>query len=320
MTEKIADIIIISYNTQKLTLECISSIYKTAKDNIKDIIIVDNCSTDGTLEAIKNEFPDVKLIVNSSNLGYAKAVNIGVSVSSSEFFIVSNSDVVYLENSIKLLIQFLISNPDVAVCGPRQIYPDGRYQYSYGEVPGLKFGIKKIFLLNHLAEFIEKKKWEKGIKKPKQVAYVDGAVMVFNRKAFNSVNGFDEDYFFYTEEADFCYRVRKNKWKVVHYPESEIIHYRGATDVNQGFSPQRLKEMVLTKILFCKKHLKFQTTKFYIISEIIYSVNMIFVWSIITIFQNSNNKGKLGKWKIEYNKLMMNIWLEVFNKLLRNNE
>ncbi len=320
MTVKKADIIIISFNTQKLTLECISSIYKTANEVINDIIVVDNCSADGTPDVIKNEFPEVKLMVNPMNLGYAKAVNIGVSAVSSDFFIVSNSDVVYKENSIRILIEYLVSNPVVAVCGPRQIYPDGRYQYSYGDVPGIYFGIKKIFLLNHLIELIDKKKWEKGIKQSKQVSYVDGAVMAINRKAFNEVQGFDEDYFFYTEEADFCHRVRKKGWKVVHNPESEIIHYRGATDVNQGFSPDRLKEMVSTKILFCKKHLKFQSAKFYIISEIVYSVNMIFLWTIISIFQNERNKNKIGKWKIKYNRLMLNIWLDEFNKLLRDYE
>ena len=317
---KKADIIIISYNTQKLTLECISSIYKTANQIVNEIIVVDNFSTDGSPDAIKNEFPKVKLIVNSKNLGYAKAVNIGISAASSEIFIISNSDVVFKENSIRILIEYLISNPDIAVCGPRQLYPDSSYQYSYGDVPGLAFAIKKLFLINHLSELINKKKWEKGIKQIKHVSYVDGAVMAINRKAFEEVDGFDEDYFFYTEEADFCYRVKKNGWKVVHNPNSVILHYRGATDINKGFSYDRLKEMVYTKILFCKKHLSFQKTKFYVISEIIYSVNMIFLWTIITIFRSSKNKDYIGKWKIKYNKLMLNIWLDELNQLLKNDE
>lgn len=318
MTFSKPDIIIISYNTQKLTLECIKSIYNTAIEIVNDIIVVDNCSVDGSIEAINKEFPEVKLIANSQNLGYAKSVNIGVSASSSEYFIISNSDVIYKENSIYEIIKYLNQNHKVAVCGPRQLYPNGMYQYSYGDFPGISFGLKKIFLLNHLFEWIDKKKWNNGGKKIKKVAYVDGAVMAINRKAFDEAIGFDEDYFFYTEEADFCYRVQKIGWKIVHNPNSVVLHYRGATDEKKGFSENRLRAMVASKILFCKKHLSFQKTKFYLISEIVYSVNMIFLWSLMKYLCSLTSKENVCSWKVNYNKLMLGIWLDEFNKFLKN--
>jgi len=317
-------------------LECIRSLFDTDKDCFNDIIIVDNASSDGSVEAIRNQFPELKKIVNDKNLGYAKAVNIGVKESKSEFVIISNSDVVFKRNSVRNLITCLNNNQKVGAVGPQQLYPDGSYQYSYGDLPGVKLGIKKLLLINHLQDYFNRRNWINRNVKVKQVPYIDGAVMGINRQAFDEINGFDEDYFFYTEEADFCYKLKMNGWQIVCFPESVVTHFRGMTDKSNGLNEDRLKLMISSKIKFCKKHLSFQKAKFYIISEIVYSLNMTALWYLIHLFRKITQAEKStprdensepgtenrrldltsSNKKIEYNKLLFHIWLEEFNKFL----
>ncbi|MFC2130828.1 glycosyltransferase family 2 protein [Bacteroidota bacterium] len=321
MNKNITDIVIISYNTNELTLECIESVYKTADDLIDKIIVVDNASEDDSVNAIKQKFPDVKLIKNSENLGYAKAVNIGVKASSAEYVIISNQDVLYHADSIKLLIEYIKAAPKVGAAGPQQIYPDGSWQYSKGDLPGIKLGLKKLFLINHIAEYVQKSSWKKGRRKtkPEDTSYLDGAVIAVRRKAFDDVNGFDEDYFFYTEEADFCYKLKKEGWNIKHIPVSIVTHFRGATDNHEGINIKRLRQMIGSKRLFCEKRISFQETKFYMICEILYSLNMTVIWFLINLFLSGENKKK-SKMKIELNRLFFQLWIDEFNKFLIRNE
>ncbi len=230
----------------------------------------------------------------------------------------------------------LIENPKNAVVGPRQLYPNGDYQYSYGDLPGIKLGIKKLFLLNHIMDYLEKRNWYAGKYKIKNVSYIDGAVLAVKRKVFKDVKGFDEDYFFYTEEADFCLRVENLGYKVVHNPNSVVIHHRGATDKSNNLNEKRLRQMVSSKVLFCRKHLSFQISKFYMICEILYSFNMSVLWTFKHFWSGllTEDKSKMDsdkvistqstrsktKMKIEYNRLMFHIWLDEFNNFLRTSE
>ncbi|MFH1051457.1 MAG: glycosyltransferase family 2 protein [bacterium] len=349
MGKQSTDIVIISYNTLNHTLECIKSINQTAKDIINLIIVVDNGSTDGTLDAIKSKYPDIKLISNNENLGYARAVNIGVKSSNSDFVIISNNDVIYPNDSIEYLLEYLIENTKVGAVGPQQLYPDGDYQYSFGDLPGTKLGLKKLFLINHFQEYLKKKNWRNDRAITKQVPYLDGAVIATKRIAFDEVEGFDEDYFFYTEEADYCHKLKQKGWAIIHNPKALVTHFRGASDSynglnkknHNGLNKKKYSEMISSKIKFCKKHLSFQSGKLYIICEIVYSFNMTVLWSLKSFFQklkptvrnhetaiqngahkHSTPDSKLltSKRKIAYNKLMFHLWLDEFNKFLRSGE
>ena len=337
---KKTDIVIVSYNTQELTSECIESIYNTAHNLINSIIVVDNCSSDSTVGIIKLKFANVNIITNPENYGYAKAVNIGVNASFSEYVIISNSDVIFQENSIAGLINYLEENPGIGAAGPQQLYPDGTYQYSYGDLPGIKLGTKKLFLINHVQDYFHKKIWEKSRSKAKEVPYIDGAVIATRRDEFNKISGFDEDYYFYTEEADYCFRLKKIGRKIMYFPSSVITHFRGASDKSEGLNAQRLSQMVASKRKFCEKRLSYQAGKYYMVCEIIYSLNMMIIWYLKELlchskktkitpdekkagtdddkFKTQKNKFNSTIDKVHYNKILFKIWLDEFNKFLRS--
>lgn len=303
------DIIIISYNTSELTLNCIKSVYETAYNIISDIIVVDNNSIDDSVKKIEGTFPEVKIIVNPENYGYAKAVNIGVKESSSNYLIISNPDVIYHSESIQTLIKTIANNNNVGVAGPRQLYPDGKNQRSFGNLPSIKLGLMDFFLITHLKEFLTKKKPPSSIK---EVEYIDGAVIAFKKENFEKVNGFDEDYFFYTEEADFCFKVRNLGLKNLHVPNAMVTHLRGATDLKKGVDGRRINMLISSKTLFCKKNLSFQSAKFFMIFEILYSLNMMLIWHVIGIF---NSKAKIKNRTFSY---FYKSWISEFDKYLKN--
>jgi len=306
------DIIIISYNTCNLLQSCINSIYETSFDLVNNIIVVDNNSTDGTVEIIKKNYPDVKLICNEKNYGYAKAVNIGFNNTNSDLVLVSNSDVVYLENSIINLILTFKEVDNCGVCGPLQLFPNGTYQRSYGDIPSISLALKDLTLITHIQEKY-RKLFPYASNKIKKVPYIDGAVMLIKRDAFNQVNGFDEDYFFYTEEADFCYRLFKRNYLIIHNPKSKVIHYRGATD-NLEVNYKRIEMLISSKALFCKKNMSFNKAKFFMILEIMYSYNL---WLIYwTIYLMSFGKVKFKNKKNTF-KLFGEFWLKELTNLLK---
>jgi GT2 family glycosyltransferase len=321
MVEKKVDIIIISYKSVDLTIKCINSILDTPSKLIDKIIVVDNASNDGSAEILEKKFDSIILIKNKVNYGYAKAINTGAKKSTNKYFIVTNNDVEFRKNSIASLLETLENNASYGVAGPQQVYPDGSWQYSYGDLPGYCFGIKKLLLINHIQEKFRKKVFshDNNINKPKKVSYIDGAVMAIRRSAYEDIGGFDEDYFFFSEEADFCYRLIKNNWKIIHVPSSRIIHVRGASFENKKINKNRYEQLIASKAMFCKKRLKFQESKFYMICEIIYSYNMKILWHFTSLFYPAGKKEK-AKIKILIFNLFFNFWINEFNNLLKKSE
>jgi len=264
------------------------------------ITVVDNASTDDTEEVIKQKFPQVRFISNSQNLGYAKAVNIGVKSYDTEFALVVNNDVIFHKELVDNLLKFISENKNIGVAGVRQFYPDGTIQYSYGDPPGALTGLKNLLFINSLRNFFaehSKKKNNKII----EVGYVDGAALMIRREVFDVLNGFDEDYFFYTEEADFCYRLRKNNWSVVFNPSLAITHLRGSTTAHSFPNEQQIKMLVDSKFLFCRKHLSKIETIFYTICELENNSILYAITAVTSIFLKDEKLSK-AKAKLDFHK------------------
>lgn len=304
------DIVIISYNNKVLVENCINSAHKTSKNLIQDIIVVDNFSQDGTCEYISRKFPHVKLICLDKNYGYSFAVNRGVEKCTSEFVIISNSDVIFTENSIEILLQKLQKGKNTAVCFPRQIFPDGSYQYSYGDLPSILAGLKDIFLINSFENFFRELIFNKfGIDFPKyRFGYADGAILAVKRHIFNQIGGFDESFFFYSEDADFSLRVRKNGYKIKFCPKSRIIHLRGGSSDPNKFSYETTKKLALSKLTLAKKHLSMNTFRFYAISQIIKSSILLLLFKLLDC------KNKKFKNEIEFHNNNKIIWKEILSE------
>ena len=245
----------------------------------------------------------------------AAAINTGVKESNAEFIIISNNDVLYHPNSIEVLVSYLIKNRDVGIVGPQQFYLDGKWQYSYGNLPGWLLAFKNIFIINTFQHIFNSLIWSKfKFKKVKEVGYLDGAVLVVRKSAFSQVNGFDEDYFFYTEEADFCYRLKKNNWKIVHNPNATVTHLRGATTSDSNYFTNIVEKFCSSKSLFCKKHLSRFETKFYVTSELLNTFIMLITWNLINFFLPDKLKNK-AEFKINFFKPQVSQWLIEYKKL-----
>jgi len=203
------EFVIINYNTGELTCQCIESIFDTYSRNAL-INIVDNASADDSVKYISDRYPQLAIIRNEQNYGYAKAVNIGVRTTSSELVLVSNSDVTFHPNSINIAAQMLKDDAGIGVSGIFQYFPDGRPQRSYGSFPGYKLGLMDMLLLTNIQEQLSGlvRKIRVNSNKIKEVEYADGAALMIRREIFDKLNGFDENFFFYTEETDFCKRVK----------------------------------------------------------------------------------------------------------------
>lgn len=302
-----ADIIIISYNTRELTDNCIKSIINDNENSINRIIVVDNASKDDTVNYIKTNYPSVILVRNSENLGYAKAVNIGIKYTESEVVIISNSDVVYPRNSIITMLEFIHKSQEIGCTAPQQIFSDGSWQRSYGFYPSVKLALMDFFLITSLNNAFKKTFWKflPIDRHPKYVEYLDGASLFIRKKAFEQLGGFDEDYFFYTEETDFCYRMNRTQWQVIFYPKVKIIHHRGASYQNNN--PEVIKMLIESKILFCKKHYPKFHTNLFIKIEKFHSIVMKYLWRFVSLLFKGDIKLKANT-KYEFFSICSNIW------------
>ena len=224
-------IIIPNYNTKKLTLDCVDSINKTTKGVSYEVIIVDNASSDGSVKEfakLTTGNRKIQLIKNDKNLGFAKAVNLGIKISKGEYILLLNSDTLVLPNSISTLIDFAKKTPNVGVVAPQLLNIDNTPQESVTHFPSL-IGAVMEYWLGKKGSFELYVPLEDV---PIEVDAVVGAAFLIPRKVIDKVGLFDERYFMYFEDLDYCRRVVKRGMKVYYLPASKIIHYHGASGKN----------------------------------------------------------------------------------------
>ncbi len=292
----IADIIIVSYKNPDLTVQCVESIRRTIGNDYR-LLIVDNASPDNTVRILQKQLPDVQIVVNKKNLGYSGAVNSGAALCNSEFILISNNDVIYRNGVIDGLLAMMQKDKHIAVAGPAQEYADGTWQISYGDFPGVKLALKRMFFLEQAINLFKKlsKGFAVGNSKKLDVGYVDGAVMLVRRSVFESLNGFDEDFDFYTEETDFCYRVRQAKHRVVSNQSLTVTHLRGGSNNMGNLKEENIKKLIGSKVLFCKKHLSRGQMRFCLIVESFTSFIVSKAMSFASIFMGGKLKQKFKR-------------------------
>lgn len=257
-------IIIINYNGEDLLKECLSSIYQKTKDLTYEVIVVDNASNDGNIDDVVRSFPEVKLIRNKTNLGFAAANNVGLSHANSKYVLFLNNDTLLIDNVIKKTFDFAeqISNQVFASC--QLLNSDRTKQETVVEFPSVWNGLTENFFLYKIFpnSKIFNKYYQNNIElnNPIEVDVIRGAFMLCSTQAVKKLSGFDERFFFYSEETDLCYRFKKNGGQIYFLPQLSIIHYGGATtDKNLWF---KFKNQTIGKIQYYQKHfngIKFPT-------------------------------------------------------------
>ena len=218
-------VVIVSYNTKELTLKCIDSVLANSSGLDIEIVVIDNNSTDGSVQGLRKLRVDkIKTVENSENLGFAKAVNQGIKLSSGEHILLLNSDCKLTQGALKKLFDFAQKTPDAGVVGVKLLNPGGGVQPSCYYFPGIIRAAKRYFGgANEVDKYYPK---DFGAAEVEAVVF---AATLITRAALKMVGLLDERYFMYFEDLDFCKRVWKAGLKVYYLPSAEVIHYHGAS-------------------------------------------------------------------------------------------
>ena len=239
MNKKELSIIIVNFNTKVLLGNCLKSIVKNTRDVSYEIIVVDNASSDGSLEMLKKEFPDIKLISNQKNVGFAKANNQGITIANGGNILLLNSDTLILNNCFRKILDFIKAKEDAGIVGCKVLNPDKTLQFSCYHAPD--FLTELVLFTTEIIKDIENPvTWYKYMKywnhnKIREVACIAGCFFLVKRGVFDKVGLLDENIFLYYEDSEFCKRVRLNSdYKIYYYPYAEIIHLKGASSNNSN--------------------------------------------------------------------------------------
>ena len=221
---------IINYGTGDLLRECLHSVLIQNPD---EIIVVDNASTDNSVEMMKAEFPSIPLIALEKNVGFGAASNRGIKNCRSEHILLLNADTMMKPGSLQALNRYLETHPHVSMIGPRVLNPDGTLQTScfyYPTPPHVFLYISGFYQLIPRLPILKKWSLQKAVsKKAMAVPWVLGAALAFRREAFEILGGFDESFFLYFEEVDLCYRLFLQGKQIHFVPEAEVVHIGGAS-------------------------------------------------------------------------------------------
>jgi GT2 family glycosyltransferase len=244
-------VIIVNWNTRELLLNCIESIYRTVRGLTFEIFVVDNGSNDGSPDSVKRKFPAIELIQNQRNLGFARANNEALRRSRGRYGLLVNTDVILTDGAVEKLVEFMEGNPTVGVAGGQLINIDGSKQNSFDNFPSLTAeALNKSLLRIVFPKRYPSKRVNYGT--PVDVDSVIGACMIVRSRAIREVGLLDEDYFFFLEETDWCYRMRRRRWRICHVPQAKIIHLQGRT---ANLVRDRAKiEYYRSLYLFFRKH------------------------------------------------------------------
>jgi GT2 family glycosyltransferase len=250
-------IIIINYNVKEFLQNLLNSLQKAVSNINHEIIIVDNASDDGSVEFIHEKFPQIDLIANQTNVGFSKANNIALKKAKGKFILLINPDAIVSEDTLSKMIDFFKEHPDAGLVGCKILNPDGSLQLacrrsfpgpwtSFCKVTGLStlFPKNRLFAKYNLTYLDENSTHE--------VDAISGSFMMMKREVYEKVGGFDEQFFMYGEDLDFCYRIKKNGYKVYYYPGTQIIHYKGESTKRSGLD--ETKYFYNAMHLFVKKH------------------------------------------------------------------
>ena len=234
-------ILIVNWNGGSTVKNCLASLLGAPSALQKEIIVVDNASTDGSNDMIRREFPQVHFIQNGENRGYGTGNNQAFRVSRGRYFLVLNNDVAVIGASLDGMVRYMDAHSEVGLLGPALQSPVGLFQSSANRrFPNLLdvfleelfylTSLRYIFLRSRIGAGVSKFFWGGKIR---EVSWVGGASLLIRREAVDPIGPFDEHFFFYREDCDLCLRLRKKGWKIVYHPDFIFTHFWGdATQKN----------------------------------------------------------------------------------------
>jgi len=246
-------IVIVNFNTQDIVLDCLKSIHAHTEEISFEILVVDNHSTDGSQQAIKQTFPEITLIENQDNRGFSAANNQALRISRGRYTVLLNSDTLLTENCFAKIIRYLDDHPEFAVLSPEILDPHGEpcpmrlWEDTAGDA-----------VLKILGQYDPANEFKKmRLRAVREVEVVGGSCFVIRRQAFESTGLLDENYFLYNEEDDFCRRARRLGHKICYYPETHVKHLLGQSTHQPGIREKVILETYKSNLYFYRKYYSF---------------------------------------------------------------
>jgi GT2 family glycosyltransferase len=250
-------VIIVNRNTRELLRACLASIRALPDPVSVEVIVVDNGSTDGSVEMVAASFPETHLIRNERNTGFAYPNNQGIAVSRGRYVMLLNSDTEVRHHALARLVEFMDARPDAGACGPALFYPDGRPQPSCRSFPSLwgylcdMLFLDRVFPRSRL--FGNMETWFDH----RHTAPVDqpmGAALLVRRETLDEVGPLDERFVIYYNDVDWCYRIHRAGWGIYFVHDAEVVHHQGVTTRSENAQMQLGAEMTRNVLDYFQKH------------------------------------------------------------------
>ena len=255
--ECLVSVVIVNWNTRDLLRECIGSTMAAGAGlgRPMEVIVVDNASTDGSAQMVRDEFPSARLVCNISNAGFAAGTNQGICDSSGRYVLLLNPDTSATVAFMRVLVTFLEQHPEVAAVGPRLIGGDGQDQVSCFPLPTLSRELWRLFHLDGVHSYAGYPASHLRSRAPLRVESIQGACLLVRREALDQTGLLDERFFVYTEEIDLCRRLLDRGWQIYWVPQAVIVHYGGASTSQVG--GRMFLQLYRSKVQYFRKHLGF---------------------------------------------------------------
>lgn len=295
-------IVIVNWNTRDLLRQCLTSIYADPPVFDFDVYLVDNASTDGSAAMVQEQFSQVRLLTNAANVGFARANNQAIRLSTADYVLLLNSDTVVKPGALMALTHFMETHPQAGIAGARLVNPDGSLQLSCSPFPCLW---RELFRLLHIPPirpdgYYPMAGWDQAA--PRSVDVVLGACMFLRKAALDRIGLMDEDFFMYSEEVDLCYRFKDSGWNIFWVPQAEILHYGGQS--TRQVATEMFLRLYQSKVLYFRKHAGWFTVQVYKMILALAALARLAVVSVLNLWSSSRKQQQLALME-RYHRLLL---------------
>jgi len=280
-------IVLVCWNNKEYLSPCLESLYQSDLASQFDVIVVDNGSTDGSQEMLREKYPDVKIIQNDHNVGLGKASNQGIEATTGEFILLLNNDTIVNKAALDSMVDLMRTQSEAGAVGCKLLNGDGSFQSGYG---GFSTLLEEFLIAIQVGERIWPGYPLQGDSDTiRAVGWMSSACLLVRRKTLDQIGLLDESYFIYGDETDLQYRMKKADWKAYYIPDATIIHF-GGRSMNRW---KRRRMVYRGKMLFYKKNYGVVQTAVLRISLAILTFIKLLLWGILWLFPNRRERAKL---------------------------
>jgi len=273
-------IIIVSWKVRDLLEKCLHSIFEQTKNIQFEVFVVDNASGDGSVEMVREKFPQVDLTASAENLGFAKGNNLAIKKARGRYILLLNPDTEILDNALEKMVNFMDAHPESGIAGCKLLNPDLTLQPSVRAFPDLASQIFILLKIHHLLPhgkaMYKYLVHDFNYEKTQEVDQMMGAFMIIRKEVINKVGLFDEKFWIWFEEVDFCKRAKEAGFKIFYTPEAKIIHHFGQS-FKQVMNVKKQKDFNRSLSYYFKKH---GTVGEWLTIQLLRPVSLILAWLV----------------------------------------